>query len=1282
MQIRTVILRSVLVAVALVAALTQCHDPITKPDEPDLAADVRVPRFNVAGIGPTLMAAGDIAWCGTAAWALKDELTADLLEGLPDATVLTLGDNVAVSSGVAATAADYQNCYGASWGQTGILERTHPTPGDRDWQVGAGAEYFNYFGARAGEPGKGYYSFDVGGWHIIALNSNIAMNATSAQYQWLRADLAASSSECTLAYWHMPRFSSIAGTPRNDVKPLWDLLYGAGADVILNGNNRLYERFAPQRPDGIADAAFGIRQFTASTGGLGVQILTGARMSNSEVLLSNVFGVLVLTLRTDGYDWEFRPAAGTTLAEPETGSGVCHSSPPPVARPGGPYHAESTVLFDGRESFDPQGDTPFTYNWNFGDGSTLTGSDPADATPSHSYGADGEYAVGLTITDARGTTSELATATVTIGNLAPAVNAGPDQWAIPNASVAVKALFTDLGADDGPWSYTIDWGDGSTVQSGEIPTPDDLIIGAHQYATPGAFSVTVSVTDTDGAVGSDEATVTVSDLSAPAQVLVGAGDIADCTRTMHLRTAELLDRIPGTVFAGGDNAYPDGAASDYSHCYEKSWGRHKARTVAALGNHEYQTPGALPSFDYYGPALGPRGKGYHSFDLGAWHIVVLNSNKDFVPFAVGSAQHNWLKADLAASALSGKRCTIAIWHKPLFYSSSNPGSEGIHPAIKALWDELYAWGVELVLNGDTHRYERFRPLTPGGEPDDAYGIREFIVGTGGAGTGMPAQQRQHSEVVDDAYGVLKLTLEPDKYTWEFIPVAGESFTDRGSGSCHGPKPKPVSVAMRSSISPSTYGDDITTTATVTSGGRPVSEGVVRFFDGGTCDTPEAALGGPQAVNTIGEANVVSSSLSAANSPHTITGCYGGTESFERGTGGLTQAINRAALTVTAADQMRVYGDANPPLSGTVTGLKNGDAIVASYSTLASPPSSVGGSPITPSLSDPGGKLANYDVTATNGTLTITRAALAVAAHNKTRAYNQSNPALTGTVSGTKNGDPITASYSTPATISSPVGNYAITPALTDPANRLGNYTVSSTPGTLSIVKANQAITFNALPEKTFSDPAFVITSQASSGLRVVFSTTSDRCTVSTSTLTGTVSSATVRLRNVGIGASGCAITAGQAGSGNYNAAPDVTRSFDVLNRIDALPAPPGVNTSNSLSWSSSQYTRFAVAILRVRNADRTVTFDPTRVDAATVTLTGPTGKVVPVSRDSNGALRAYMRDVDNDGDQDLELFFTRSEVFNSTHVNSTRSVVLDGRLKPTQPDGRPIRGRATIRLVP
>ena len=207
----------------MIAALAFCDD-ITGPGEFQPGPRVQAPLLSTVAGSVTIMAAGDIARCGTGASALKDEATADLLEAVPDAAILTLGDNVLVASGVAATAADYQNCYGASWGQTGLLERTHPTPGDRDWQIGAGAEYFSYFGARAGESGKGYYSFDVGAWHVIALNSNLAMDASSAQYQWLKADLEASAHECTLAYWHVPRFSSLEGTPRNNVKPLWDLL--------------------------------------------------------------------------------------------------------------------------------------------------------------------------------------------------------------------------------------------------------------------------------------------------------------------------------------------------------------------------------------------------------------------------------------------------------------------------------------------------------------------------------------------------------------------------------------------------------------------------------------------------------------------------------------------------------------------------------------------------------------------------------------------------------------------------------------------------------------------------------------------------------------------------------------------------------------------------------------------------------------------------------------------------------------------------------------------------
>ncbi len=256
-------------------------------------------------------------------------------------------------------------------------------------------------------------------------------------------------------------------------------------------------------------------------------------------------------------------------------------------------------------------------------------------------------------------------------------------------------------------------------------------------------------------------------------VLVGAGDIADCDAEP---TAALLDNIPGTVFTAGDNAYPNGSSSDYSNCYDPSWGRHKARTRPSPGNHDYQTSGATGYYKYFGAAAGPAGQGYYSYDLGAWHIVSLNSN---VSMSAGSAQETWLRADLAAST---KRCTIAYWHHPRFSSGSNHGSSTQSAGV---WQALYDAGAEIVISGHDHEYERFAPQTPSGAADPTGGIREFVVGTGGAGLYSFATPLPNSEVRDDAtFGVLKLTLSDGSYAWEFIPIAGDTFTDSGSGTCH------------------------------------------------------------------------------------------------------------------------------------------------------------------------------------------------------------------------------------------------------------------------------------------------------------------------------------------------------------------------------------------------------------------------------------------------------------------------------------------------------------------
>ena len=257
--------------------------------------------------------------------------------------------------------------------------------------------------------------------------------------------------------------------------------------------------------------------------------------------------------------------------------------------------------------------------------------------------------------------------------------------------------------------------------------------------------------------------------------LVGAGDIASCTSSGDEATANLLDSIPGTVFTAGDNAYENGSASEYTSCYAPSWGRHKSRTRPAAGNHEYNTIGATGYYGYFGSAAGDPTKGYYSYDLGGWHVIVLNSN---LATSTGSPEETWLRADLAAHP---SRCTLAIWHHPRFSSGHHGGSTTVQP----LWQALYDAGADLVVVGHDHTYERFAPQTPAGQVDMARGIREFVVGTGGAGLYAFEHPAPHSEVRNNTTrGVLKLTLYADRYDWKFVPVKGSSFTDSGSASCH------------------------------------------------------------------------------------------------------------------------------------------------------------------------------------------------------------------------------------------------------------------------------------------------------------------------------------------------------------------------------------------------------------------------------------------------------------------------------------------------------------------
>ena len=272
--------------------------------------------------------------------------------------------------------------------------------------------------------------------------------------------------------------------------------------------------------------------------------------------------------------------------------------------------------------------------------------------------------------------------------------------------------------------------------------------------------------------------------AAPA-VLVGASDIATCSSPGTALTARLIDTIAGTVFTAGDNLAD--TTAEYSRCFAPYWGRHLSRLYASLGNRDYdRSTGATDAFDYFGAHAGPRGLGYYSYDLGTWHVVVLNTS-GFVDMTANSAQLTWLRNDLARVAQNRGRntpatqCTIALFHKRRFYQ----GAWGHNDAIKPIWDALYAAGVEVVVNGQDKFYERYRPQDPSGNADDDRGIRQFIVGTGGRWLDVLHEPHRNVAVRDNrTWGVVKFTLRDGSYSWQFVPAAGGTFSDSGTGTCH------------------------------------------------------------------------------------------------------------------------------------------------------------------------------------------------------------------------------------------------------------------------------------------------------------------------------------------------------------------------------------------------------------------------------------------------------------------------------------------------------------------
>ncbi len=348
----------------------------------------------------------------------------------------------------------------------------------------------------------------------------------------------------------------------------------------------------------------------------------------------------------------------------------------------------------------------------------------------------------------------------TVAPSAPVITSTPPTAAFVNQAYSYQAVAT--GTAPIAWALT-------AAPAGMTVSATGLV--AWTPTAAGDAAVTLRASNAIGAV-SQSWVISVT-VAPPSQVLYVAGDIASCGSSGDEATAALLDANPGgTVLTLGDNVYENGTVAEFANCYNPSWGRHKARTLPSPGNHDYNTPGAPGYFSYFGAAAGPDTRGYRSFDIGAWHIVQLNSEQDF---AANGAQLAWLQADLAANS---RQCVLAYWHKPRFTS----GNYSDFTAYQPFWNALSAAGAEVVLSGHDHNYQRFQPMNANGLADPN-GMRQFVVGTGGVGHYPLRPDARRQAANDTAFGVLKLTLTANGYSWNFLPVAGQTFTDSGSGTC-------------------------------------------------------------------------------------------------------------------------------------------------------------------------------------------------------------------------------------------------------------------------------------------------------------------------------------------------------------------------------------------------------------------------------------------------------------------------------------------------------------------
>jgi len=365
----------------------------------------------------------------------------------------------------------------------------------------------------------------------------------------------------------------------------------------------------------------------------------------------------------------------------------------------------------------------------------------------------------------------------------------PKNLRVTSSSSSEIDLAWDASTDDVGVTAYIVVRDGSRLASVAAPatTYADTSVGA-------GMTYTYRVRARDAAGNRSKLSAKAVATASSEVVVAAAGDIAcdpsdpnyhsgagTSTACRQRSTSNLL--VNGNfdaVLALGDLQYNSGSLSAFNQVYDPSWGRVKSITYPVVGNHEYGQSNASGYFQYFGSRAGPAGKGWYSFDLGGWHIVALNSECDQIGgCTTGSPEEKWLRNDLATHPAA---CTIAMWHKGRYSS----GHDGDNTFMQAMWADLSNAGVEILLSGHSHDYERFAPQDASGHLDNAHGVRQFIVGTGGAfftglGTSFDPNSQAHQ---NNTYGVLQLTLRSGAYDWKFLPEAGKTYSDSGTTSCH------------------------------------------------------------------------------------------------------------------------------------------------------------------------------------------------------------------------------------------------------------------------------------------------------------------------------------------------------------------------------------------------------------------------------------------------------------------------------------------------------------------